>query len=67
MAILDEATKALETAGAQWNAELLVFINSPGGSDYAIAETQLNQARANVATAQARLSYTIIKAPRDGC
>ena len=31
-----------------------------------MAETQLNQARAALATAQSRLSYTIIKAPRDG-
>jgi HlyD family secretion protein len=31
-----------------------------------MAETQLNQARANLATAQSRLSYTIISAPRDG-
>ena len=48
------------------NAQLQVFTNSPGGSDYVMVETQLNQARANVATAQARLSYTLIKAPRDG-
>lgn len=66
-AILDEATKALEIARAQVrNAQLQVFTNSPGGSDYVMVETQLNQARANVATAQARLSYTLIKAPRDG-
>jgi HlyD family secretion protein len=31
-----------------------------------MAETQLNQARASLATAQSRLSYTIITAPRDG-
>ncbi len=66
-AVLDEATKALEIARAQVrNAELQVFTNNPGGSDYVMVETQLNQARANVATAQARLSYTLIKAPRDG-
>ena len=31
-----------------------------------MAETQLNQARASLATAQSRLSYTVITAPRDG-
>ena len=31
-----------------------------------MAETQLKQARANLATAQSRLGYTVITAPRDG-
>ena len=31
-----------------------------------MAEAQRNQARANLATARSRLSYTVIKAPRDG-
>ena len=66
-AALDEAIKSLDIARAQVrNAELQVFTNRPGGSDYVMAETQLNQARASLATAQSRLSYTVITAPRDG-
>lgn len=64
---LDEATKALDIARAQVrNAEFQVYTNRPGGSDYVMAEAQRNQARANLATARSRLSYTVIKAPRDG-
>ena len=48
------------------SAEYQVYTNRPGGSDYVMAETQLNQTSAALATAQSRLSYTIIKAPRDG-
>jgi HlyD family secretion protein len=66
-ATLDDATRALNVARAQVrSAEFQVFTNRPGGSDYVMAETQLKQARANLVTAQSRLSYTIIKAPRDG-
>jgi HlyD family secretion protein len=66
-ATLDDATKSLDIARAQVrSAELQVFTNRPGGSDYVMAETQLNQARASLATAQSRLSYTVIRAPRDG-
>jgi HlyD family secretion protein len=66
-ATLDDATRALNIARAQVrSAEVQVFTNRPGGSDYVMAETQLNQARASLITAQSRLSYTIIKAPRDG-
>jgi HlyD family secretion protein len=39
------------------SAEFQVFTNQPGGSDYVMAETLLNQARANLITAQSRLSY----------
>ena len=47
--------KALDIARAQVrSAELQVFTNQPGGSDYVMAETQLNQARASLATAQSR-------------
>lgn len=64
---LDDAQKTLDIAHAQVrNAELQVFTNKEGGSDYVMAETLLNQARANLTTAQSRLSYTTIKAPRDG-
>lgn len=66
-AALDEATKSLDIARAQVrNAELQVSTSRPGGSDYVMVETQLNQARASLATARSRLSYTVITAPRDG-
>jgi HlyD family secretion protein len=66
-ATLDDATRALDVATAQVrNAEFQVYTNRPGGSDYVMAETQLNQAHANLTTAQSRLSYTIVTAPRDG-
>ena len=49
---LDDAVKTLDIARAQArNAELQVFTSRPGGSDYVLAETQLNQARAGLATA----------------
>lgn len=64
---LDDATKAVDIARALVrNSELQVFTNRPGGSDYVMAETLLNQARAGLVTAQSKLSYTIITAPRDG-
>jgi HlyD family secretion protein len=66
-ATLDDATRAVNIARAQVrSAEFQVFTNRPGGSDYVMAETLLNQARANLITTQSRFSYTIIKAPRDG-
>jgi HlyD family secretion protein len=66
-ASLDEATKSLDIARSQVrSAEFLVYTNRHGGSDYVMVETQLEQARANLRTAQARLSYTRITAPRDG-
>ncbi|WP_284422712.1 MULTISPECIES: efflux RND transporter periplasmic adaptor subunit [unclassified Bradyrhizobium] len=66
-AALDEAQKTLDVALAQKRAaEFQVFTASPGGSDYVMAETQLNQAAANLDTAQSRLGYATISAPRDG-
>ncbi|WP_035981723.1 efflux RND transporter periplasmic adaptor subunit [Bradyrhizobium sp. STM 3843] len=64
---LDDAQKTLDVARAQKRAaEFQVYTASPGGSDYVMAETQLNQARANLDTAQSRLGYATISAPRDG-
>ena len=64
---LDDAQKNLDIAKAQVrNADLQVFTASPGGSDYVVAETQINQARAMLDAAQSRLAYTTITAPRDG-
>lgn len=66
-ATLDDVTRALNIARALVrSAEFQVYTNRPGGSDYVMAETLLNQARAALASAQSRLSYTLIKAPRDG-
>lgn len=66
-AALDEATRALAIARAQVRAnQYQVYTSRPGGSDYVMAETQLSQARASLATAQSRLGYTVITAPRDG-
>lgn len=66
-AALGEAQKSLDIARAQVrSAELQVFTSRSGGSDYVTAETLLNQARASLAAAQSRLSYTVIAAPRDG-
>jgi HlyD family secretion protein len=47
-------------------AEFQVYTASPAGSDYVMAQTQLNQARANLDTAESRLGYATIAAPRDG-
>ncbi|MDX8533315.1 efflux RND transporter periplasmic adaptor subunit [Mesorhizobium sp. VK25A] len=64
---LDEATKNFDVAQTQVRtAELQVYTSQPGGSDYVMAQTALNQANANLATAKARLDYATIKSPRDG-
>lgn len=64
---LDGATKDLDVARTQVRtAELQVYTSQPGGSDYVMAETELNQANANLATARARLGYATISSPRDG-
>ncbi|RQH13566.1 efflux RND transporter periplasmic adaptor subunit [Bradyrhizobium sp. RP6] len=66
-AALDDAQKTLDVARAvKRAAEFQVYTASPGGSDYVMAQTQLNQARANLDTAESRLSYATIVAPRDG-
>jgi len=64
---LDDARKSLDVARAQVAAaQLAVYTSSPGGSDYVMAQTQVNQARANLQTANARLGYALIAAPRSG-
>ena len=64
---LDDAQKVLDVALAQKrSAEFQVYTASPGGSDYVMAQTLLNQARANLDTAEFALSYATISAPRDG-
>lgn len=64
---LDDATKNIDVARTQVRtAELQVYTSSPGGSDYVMAETQLNQASANLEMVKARLGYATITAPRAG-
>jgi HlyD family secretion protein len=66
-AALDDARRNLDIAHTQVrSAELQVFTNSAGGSDYVVAQSQLRQAEANLATARARLGYATISAPRSG-
>jgi HlyD family secretion protein len=64
---LDDAQKTLDVARTQVRtAEFQVYTASAGGSDYVMAQTQLNQAHANLDTAESRLGYATILAPRDG-
>jgi HlyD family secretion protein len=64
---LDDARKSLDIARAQErSAHLQVYTNGPGGSDQVMAETQAAQARAALGSAQTRLGYTTVRAPRDG-
>lgn len=66
-AALDDAQKVLDVARTQVRtAEFQVYTASPGGSDHVMAETQLYQAHANLETAESRLGYATISAPRDG-
>jgi HlyD family secretion protein len=66
-AALDDARRNLEVAESQLRAaQLQVKSNSPSGSDAALAQTALAQARASLAVAQAKLDDTVIRAPVDG-
>jgi HlyD family secretion protein len=66
-AALDDAQKTLDVARAVMRAaQFQVYTASPSGSDHVMAETQLKQARANLETAESRLGYATIAAPRDG-
>ncbi|QFI74693.1 efflux RND transporter periplasmic adaptor subunit [Bradyrhizobium betae] len=66
-AALDDAQKTLDVArAAKRAAEFQVYTASGGGSDYVMAQTQANQARANLDTAESRLGYATIAAPRGG-
>jgi HlyD family secretion protein len=66
-AALDDAQKTMDVARAvKRSAEFQVYTASSGGSDYVMAQTQANQARANLETAESRLGYATITAPRDG-
>jgi len=64
---LDDARRNLDVADSQLRAaRLQVETNGPAGSDFALAQTALAQARANLRAAQAKLQQTDIHAPADG-
>ncbi|OYU50468.1 MAG: efflux transporter periplasmic adaptor subunit [Rhizobiales bacterium PAR1] len=64
---LDEARRALEVAASQVKiAKLQVNAASPGGSDVKLAEAALEQSRATLHMAEAKLGYMTIRAPADG-
>jgi HlyD family secretion protein len=66
-AALDDALRNLNVAESQLKAaQLQVQSNRPKGSDYALAQTALAQARASLELAQAKLDQTAIRAPVDG-
>ncbi len=63
----DAAKANLDIARARMRAaELQASSNRPGGSDYVLAETQLQQARANLDATRSRGGYRVVSAPRDG-
>ena len=64
---LDDAQRNLDVAESQLRAaQLQVETNRLTGSDYALAQTALDQAKSNLFIAQARLGHTVIRAPVDG-
>jgi HlyD family secretion protein len=64
---LDDSKRNLDVAESQLKAaRLQVETNAPNGSDYLMAQIALSQARAALASANARLEQTIIRAPADG-
>jgi len=66
-AALDDAQRNLDVAESQLSAgKLQVATNRPSGSDFALAQTALAQASANLGVAQAKLDQTVILAPVDG-
>jgi HlyD family secretion protein len=66
-AVLDDAQRALDVAQTQVeSARKQVETARPAGSDYAVAVTALEQAKASLQAARARLDYTVIDAPSEG-
>ena len=64
---LDDAQRNLDVAESQLRAAgLQVRSNSAAGSEFAVAQTALEQARASLGVAQAKLDDTVIRAPVDG-
>jgi len=66
-AALDDAKKSADLAEAQWRSVQKQFdAAKPAGSDAAVAEAELAQARASADMARAKLRYASIAAPVDG-
>jgi len=66
-ASLDDAQRNLDVAESQLRAaRIQIQTNSRGGSDFVLAQTALEQARASLRVAQARLDQTVIRAKTDG-
>jgi HlyD family secretion protein len=64
---LEEAQRAHDIADTQVrSAELSVESASPGGSNVVMANAELEQARAALRAAEARIQFTQITAPTDG-
>jgi HlyD family secretion protein len=64
---LDDSKRNLDVADSQLRAaRLQVETNGPRGSDYVLAQTALEQARASLQIAQAKLEQTVIHAPVAG-
>jgi HlyD family secretion protein len=64
---LDDAQRALDVAESQLRASRLqVQSNGLSGSEYAVAQTARDQARASQRAAQAKLDQMVIYAPVDG-
>ncbi len=63
----DEAERVFQIAQSQRNIDRQQFDSlQPGGSEIALLQATVNQARAAVETAAARLRYSKIQAPRAG-
>ena len=64
---LDDSQRNLDVAESQLRAaKLQVESNSAAGSEFAVAQTALEQARASLGVAQAKQDDTVIRAPVDG-
>lgn len=64
---LDDSKRNLDVADSQLRAaRLQVQTNGLHGSDYVLAQTALEQARASLQIAQAKLDQTVIRAPVAG-
>lgn len=64
---LDDVQRTLDVANTQVEAARKQQETArPSGSDYAVANTALQQARATLEAARARLGYTVIRAPSGG-
>ena len=67
MAQLDDAKRARDVAESQWRAaQLQLTSNQPGGSDAQVARSNVEQARAALDVAQAKLTYATLRSPAAG-